>query len=421
MALDLCGGEASRVSMAGKPPDERRSIALPAGEVERLTGVAIEAHESASILRALGFAVSGTDPMDAVVPTWRPDVEGKADLVEEVIRIAGLDRVVPTPLPRLHAGVTAPVLTLLQKRTRLARRALTALGLDEAVTWSFIATPVATLFGGGAPALTLSNPIAADLATMRPSLVPGLVAAAQRNARRGARDAALCEVGQIFLGDGEGDQRNAAASLRAGAAKTTGRHWSQRDGVVDAFDAKADAFALLAALGVSLAAIQVAPGGPGFLHPGRSATLRFGPNVIGWFGELHPRALEALDAQGPIAAFEIILDAVPAPKARPTRAKPKLERSDFMPVERDLAFVVARDVHAGEIVRAAQGADRALIAGVRVFDVYEGPGVPEGSKSIGVALTLQPREKTLTDAEIEACVARVVAAVAKRTGAIVRT
>ena len=258
---------------------------------------------------------------------------------------------------------------------------------------------------------------------MRPSLVPGLVAAAERNARRALSDVALFEVGQVFLGPGENDQRVAAAAVRRGRAKADGegRHWSG-GALVDVFDAKRDAMTVLSALGVSPNAVQVVPGGPAFLHPGRSATLQFGPKtVIGWFGQLHPSALEALDAEGPIVAFEIILDAVPAPKARPTKAKPKLDRSDFMAVERDLAFVVDASVRAGDIVRAAESAERSLVAKIGVFDVYQGEGLPEGSKSIAIHVILQPRERTLTDAEIDAAMSKIVAEVSRRTGAALRS
>ena len=241
----------------------------------------------------------------------------KADVVEQILRIVGVDRAPMIPLPRPDEGVPAPVLTPLQKRTRLAKRTLAALSLREAVTWSFISKTAAELFGAGRPSLALANPIASELSDMRPSLVPGLVAAAERNARRALNDVALFEVGQVFLGSGENDQRIAAATVRRGRAKAggEGRHWSG-GGAVDAFDAKSDAMALLAALGVANA-VQVVPGGPAFLHPGRSATLQFGPKtIVGWFGQLHPSVCEALDAEGPIVAFEIVLDAVPAPKAR---------------------------------------------------------------------------------------------------------
>jgi phenylalanyl-tRNA synthetase beta chain len=419
LVVDFCGGEPSRLIVAGDPVKPKRAIDFPYSEVKRLLGVDIPQREGEAILARLGFELRDGK---AIVPSWRPDIEGKADIVEQIVRIAGLDRVPPAPLPRLNEGVPPAVLTPLQKRTRLAKRALASLGLREAVTWSFIAKPAAELFGGGKRELALANPIAADLSDMRPSLVPGLIAAAGRNARRGFADVALFEVGQIFLGAGENDQRVAAAAVRRGFAKASGegRHWTG-GGPVDAYDAKSDALALLAALGVAANAVQIAPGGPAFLHPGRSATLQFGPKTkAGWFGELHPSTLEALDAEGPLVAFEIVLDAIPPAKARPTKAKPKLERSEFMPVSRDLAFVVGETAPAGDILKAALAADRALIAAADVFDVYRGPGVPEGHKSVAIAVTLQPRDRTLTDAEIEAAIAKVVAEVGKKTGAALR-
>jgi phenylalanyl-tRNA synthetase beta chain len=419
LVMELCGGEPSRLVVAGDPASPRKRVPFPYSEVKRLTGLDLPQAEGEAILGRLGF---GLENGEAIVPNWRPDIDGKADVVEQIVRIAGLDRVPLAPLPRLTPGVPAPVLTLLQKRTRAAKRALAALGLDEAVTWSFISKPHAQLFGGGKPELALANPIAADMSDMRPSLIPGLAAAAERNARRGQGDVALFEVGQVFLGEGENDQRIAAAALRRGLAKRQGegRHWSGGGGV-DVFDAKADALALLAALAVPAGAVQIVPGGPAFLHPGRSATLQFGPkNVVGWFGELHPAACEALDVEGPLVAFEITLDAVPAPKARPTKAKPKLDRSEFMPVARDLAFVAAEATRAGDILKAALAADRALLADAEVFDVYRGPGLPEGHKSVAVSVILQPRERTLTEAEIDAVVGRIVAEVAKKTGATLR-
>jgi phenylalanyl-tRNA synthetase beta chain len=420
MTLDLCGGEASRLVIAGSPAKPARMIDFPFSEVVRLTGLDIEKNEGEAILRKLGFGVDGAK---VATPSWRPDIEAKADVVEQIVRIAGLERVKTRPLPRLSDGVPRPVLTLLQKRTRLAKRALGSLGLREAVTWSFISKAKAELFGGGAPALALANPIAADLSDMRPSLIPGLVAAADRNMRRGQRDVSLFEVGQIFLGDGENDQRIAAASLRSGLAKTagSGRHWANDSGAVDLFDAKSDVLALLATLGISLAAVQISPGGPSFLHPGRCARLQFGPqNVVGWFGQLHPAALETLDAEGPLVAFEIILDAIPAPKARATRARTKLDRPELMSVERDLAFIVPLKVRAADIVKAALAAERGLIAGAEVFDVYDGKGIADGHKSVAIAVTLQPRERTLTDVEIETAVGKIVAEVTKKTGAALR-
>jgi phenylalanyl-tRNA synthetase beta chain len=292
----------------------------------------------------------------------------------------------------------------------------------EAVTWSFISKPHAELFGGGQAELALANPIASDLSDMRPSLLPGLVAAAQANANRGYADVALFEVGQVFKGDRPENQFVAASGVRHGFAssKGVGRHWSG-SAQTDALDAKADAFAVLAAAGAPMQALQIVPGGASWLHPGRSGTIQIGPqNVLGYFGELHPRALEALGADGPLMAFEVILDRIPDGKKRPTRAKPLLELSAFQPVSRDFAFIVDRSVKAGDIVRAAQGVDKKLITDVTVFDVYEGKGIDPDKKSIAIAVTIQPREKTLTDQEIDAVAAKIVAEVTKKTGGTLR-
>jgi len=421
LVLDLCGGEPSELVIAGAVPRETKIVDFPWSETRRLAGVDVSQAEATAILERLGFTVekAGEDRAKIAAPTWRPDIEGKADIVEEIIRILGVDNVPSTPLPRAE-GVAAPVLTLMQKRARNARRALASQGLVEAVTWSFISGEQAEAFGGGSAGLKLANPIASDLSDMRPSLLPGLVAAANRNAARGLGDQNLFEVGQIFVDPTEKGQRLAAAGIRRGLAGV-GRHWSAPPRRAGAFDAKADVVALLGALGVATGGLQIVPGGPAWFHPGRSATLQFGPRaVIGHFGELHPRALKALDVEGPIAAFEIILDLLPAPKAKPTRIKPKLELSDLQPLSRDFAFIVDRAASAGDLVKAVAGADKALITNVDVFDVYEGVGVPEGKKSVGVAVTLQPREKTLTDAEIEAVAQKIVAEAGKKTGATLR-
>ena len=428
MVLELCGGEPSRAIVAGAIPDVDRVIDFPFSEVERLTGMTLDQGEMTAILEKLGFGLmkqaSNADRAHVKVPSWRPDVEGKADLVEEITRIAGLDRVASTPMPRPEPSIGKPVLTLLQKRTRAAKRALAARGMLEAVTWSFISNDRAKLFGGGAEALSLANPIASDLSDMRPSLLPGLVEAARRNANRGVGDVALFEVGQIFRGAGERDQRVAAAGLRRLSAKPAGagRHWSGKAAAVDAFDAKADAMALLTTLGAQTTGMQLVSGAPAWFHPGRSGTLQFGPkNIVGWFGELHPRALEALDATGPVVAFEIILDDIPAPKARPTKTRGKLDLADLPAVERDFAFVVDRAVKSADILRHARAAEKTLIVDADVFDVYEGAGIAEGKKSVAISVTLQPRDKTLTEAEIEAVAARVVAEVAGKTGAVLRS
>ncbi|MFY9897923.1 MAG: phenylalanine--tRNA ligase subunit beta [Xanthobacteraceae bacterium] len=423
MVMDLCGGTPSDVMVAGSAATPGRVIDFPIAETERLTGLAVPLVEARRILDSLGFKIAGQGAQVKVAaPSWRGDVQDKADLVEEVMRISGVDRVASVPFDRGEAP-RKPVLTPIQLRTRKAKRALAARNLVEAVTWSFISKKHAELFGGGKPELALANPIAADLSDMRPSLIPGLVAAAQKNADRGFPDAALFEVGQIFRGDRPEDQFTAAAGIRRALAKPSGigRHWTKRDGEVDAFDAKADALAVLAAAGAPSSALQTAPGGPAWFHPGRSGTIQIGPqNVLGHFGELHPRALEALDAEGPLVAFEVILERIPEPRTRGTRAKPVLELSPFQPVQRDFAFVVDRQVKAADIVRAAQSADRKLITGITVFDVYEGQGIAPGRKSIAIAVTLQPREQTMTDAEIEALAARIVAEVGKRTGGVLR-
>ncbi len=423
MVLDLAGGTPSEITVAGEVPTPERIIDFPLSETKRLAGVEVGLPEIKRVLGHLGFFVAGSgQKLKVAVPTWRPDVEGKADLVEEIVRIIGVDRVPATPFDRGPAP-RKPILTTIQTRTRKAKRALAVRGVVEAVTWSFIAKPAAELFGGGKPELALANPIAADLSDMRPSLIPGLVAAAQKNADRGFPDVALFEVGQVFRGDQPQDQLTAATGVRHARAKASGigRHWSNGAGEVDAFDVKGDALAVLIAAGAPAQALQVVPGGPAWFHPGRSGTIQIGPqNVLGHFGELHPKALEALDAEGPLAAFEVILERIPEPKAKASRAKPMLELSPFQPVERDFAFVVDRAVRAGDLVRAAQSVDRKLITAINVFDVYEGEGIEPGKKSIAIAVTLQPREKTMTDQEIEAVAAKIVAEVAKRTGGTLR-
>jgi phenylalanyl-tRNA synthetase beta chain len=423
MVLDLCGGEASEIVVAGDPHAKETIIDFPLSELPRLAGIKLPLPEVRRALEKLGFFAAGQgDKIKVAVPSWRPDVHGRADIVEELVRITGVDQVPSTPFPR-GGHARKPVLTPIQNRTRKAKRALAARSMVEAVTWSFVSKREAELFGGGKPELALANPIAAELSDMRPSLIPGLVMAAQRNADRGSADAALFEVGQIFKGDQPQDQFTAAGGLRHGLAKASGigRHWSSAASPVDAFDAKADAFAVLSAAGAPMQALQVVPGGPAWFHPGRSGTIQIGPqNVLGHFGELHPRALAALKADGPLVAFEVILEKIPEPKAKATRAKPVLELSPFQPVERDFAFVVENSVKAADIVRAAQGVDKKLIVGVTVFDVYEGKGIEPGKKSIAVAVTIQPREKTMTDAEIEALGQKIVAEVGKKTGGVLR-
>jgi phenylalanyl-tRNA synthetase beta chain len=424
LVLDLCGGTASEVTVVGDPQVPEIVIDFPLSEIKRLAGTEIPFPEMRRVLNGLGFLIAGQGKaVKIAVPSWRPDVHGKADIVEEIVRIVGVDRVPSTPFER-DDKARKPILMPMQLRTRKAKRALATRGIVEAVTWSFVSKPQAELFGGGKAELALANPIAADLSDMRPSLIPGLVVAAQKNADRGFADAALFEVGQIFKGDKPEEQLTAATGVRRAFAKASGsgRHWSSKAAEVDCFDAKGDAYAALAAAGAPMQALQVVPGAPAWFHPGRSGTIQIGPqNVLGHFGELHPRTLEALDADGPLVGFEVILERIPEPKAKATRARPALELSPFQPVERDFAFVVDRDVKAGDLVRATQNVDRKLITGVTLFDVYEGTGIEPGKKSIAIAVTIQPREKTMTDDEIEAIAKKIVAEVSKRTGGVLRT
>lgn len=422
LIVSLCGGTPTERVVEGAVPSLDRVISFPVAEVKRLSGLDLHPAEIRDILARLGFHVSGKgDEVKVAVPSWRADVEGKADLVEEVVRIHGLDKVVPTPLPR-GGHVAGRVLTTAQIRRSRARRTLAARGMLEGVTWSFIDREAAVHFGGGAPALALANPIAADLSDMRPSLLPGLVRAAQRNADRGHGDVALFEVGQVFKGDRPEDQSIHASGVRRGTAAPAGagRHWSGSAAAADAFDVKADALALLEALGAPVDKLQITRDAPGWYHPGRSGTFRLGPIVLATFGELHPETLDLLDATGPMAAFEVMLEAIVEPKARPTKTKGRLDAADLMPIGRDFAFVVDEAVEAGAIVKAVRAAEKQLITDVTVFDVFRGAALGAGKKSVAVEVTLQPRDKTPTDAEIEAVAKRIVAGVEKATGATLR-
>ncbi len=423
MVMDLCGGEPSNIVIAGEAPVKDKIIDFPMGEVKRLAGLETSDIEIKTVLKRLGFWVSGNgEDVKVAVPTFRPDIHGKADIVEEVVRVIGVDQVKPIALPRLNA-VTKPPLTARQVRIRNARRSLAARGMVEAVTWSFTEAKYAKMFGGGKPELTLINPISSDLSDMRPSLLPGLMQAAQRNVDRGFNDLALFEVGQIFLGDKPEEQFTHATGLRRGAAKIagSGRHWRDASGSVDVFDVRADALAVLESMGMDSSKLQIVSGGPDWYHPGRSGKIQLGPkNVIGTFGELHPKILDQLKVDGPICAFEITIENVPTPKKKATKSKPALVLSDLQPLRRDFAFVVDTDVSAATILRAANGADKKLIAGVNLFDLYEGEHMAEGKKSVAFEVTLQPKDKTLTDEEIEAISNKIVAAVTKSTGGELR-
>ena len=424
MVLDLCGGQPTETDVVGYAGHFPKVVIFPTLEVKRLTGIDVPGEESIDILSRLGFSTKDQGyVVDVTVPSWRPDVDGKADLVEEVMRIHGVDRIPPQAMVS-HDAVNGKILTPLQVRTRAAKRALAVRGMMEAVTWSLIPEKHAELFGGGQPELKLSNPIAADMSDMRPSLLPGLLAAVQRNADRGFADVALFEVSGTYEGDTPDKQRRVAAGVRRGTAKLEGpgRHWAGNAGAVGVFDAKADAFAALEAAGAPVEKLQVEAGGPSWYHPGRSGTVKLGPKtVLGTFGELHPKTLEALDVSGSLAGFEVYIDAIPEPKQKPTRMRPRLDLSPYQAVKRDFAFVVDKAVEAGSLTRAAAAADRDLIAGVTVFDVFEGEALGHGRKSIAIEVAIQPADKTLTDEDFEALAAKIVDNVRKQTGGVLRS
>ena len=405
--------------IAGEEPAWRRQLTLGAERVRTLGGIDVDAEETERILTVLGFGVSrGADGFTVEVPSWRPDIVGEACLVEEVVRIHGYDRI-PTVSMEKTEPLPGRALSTEQSRRSIARRTLAQRGMTEAVTYSFLADKDAALFGEIADSVRLGNPISSDLDVMRPSLLPNLINAASRNAARGIASSQIFEVGPQYAGDAPEDQAMAATGIRAGA--TGPRHWAEAPRPADVFDAKADALAVLADLGVATERLQITADAPGYYHPGRSGVLRQGPkNVLASFGELHPRILKAMDAAGPIAGFEVHLDNLAKPKARKGAAKPHLTLSPYQKVARDFAFVVADDVTAQAVVAAARNADKALITEVEVFDLFTGESLGAGKKSLALTATLQPMDKTLTDAEIDAVADKSVAGVAKATGAELR-
>jgi phenylalanyl-tRNA synthetase beta chain len=423
MILQVAGGTPSKARIAGKPPTATTTIAFEFARVKKLAGLDVPEPESRRILETLGFRIEGKgSAVTITAPSWRPDVHGAADLVEEVARIVGLENVPAEPMPRLH-GVTRVVLTETQRRARRTRRLLAGRGFTEAVTWSFIPRQAAERFGGGDAALELDNPISSEMTHMRPSLLPGLLMAAERNHNRGFKDVALFELGQAYRGDRPEDQTLIAAGVRTGAAQIagSGRHWSGAAKEAGVFDVKADVAAALSGLGVDVAKVQITRDCPAWFHPGRSGTMRLGPKtVLAHFGELHPATVKALDATGAVAGFEIFLDALPAEKRKATKARPPLAASDLLPVRRDFAFVLDAGVAAGDVIRAAGSADKALITGVTVFDEFASGSLGAGKKSLAIEVTLQPKDQTLTDTEIEAIGARIVAEVQKATGGSIR-
>ncbi|WP_146591940.1 phenylalanine--tRNA ligase subunit beta [Puniceibacterium confluentis] len=414
MILDVAGGEASEVVVAGTIPDTSRAYRLNPARVISLVGMDIPEAQQRETLTRLGFELNGDM---AAVPSWRPDVLGEADLVEEVARIASLTRLQGKPLPRVQAGVPKPILSPLQKREQAGRRTTAALGYNECVTYSFIDRAAATLFGGGDDATMLANPISADLSHLRPSLLPGLLQAAARNQARGFPDQALFEIGATFSGGEPGEQRLQISGLLIGRTGPKDVHGASRS--VDVFDAKADAEAVLAAMGAP-AKVQILRGGEGWWHPGRHGRICLGPKkTLGVFGEVHPKVLKALDVKGPAVAFTIWPAEIPLPR-NSVSTRPALALNDLQAVERDFAFVVDAAIEAQTLVNAAAGADKVMIAAVRVFDEFIGGALGEGKKSIALTVRLQPTEATLKEKDIEAISSRIVEKVQQATGGTLR-
>jgi phenylalanyl-tRNA synthetase beta chain len=419
LIMDLCGGEPSTIINTGSEIDWKRDITLRPNRIKSLGGIDIPLEEIERILIVLGFGVGGENGSFRVtIPSWRSDIVGEACLVEEVVRIYGFDKIPPVPI-RADSGLPQNALLAEQKRHSLARRVLAKRGMIEAVTYSFLSNSDADLFGGTPDRLKLVNPISADLGVMRPSLLPNLLNAANRNAARGMNSIAMFEVGPQFNGDLPEDQIIIAAGIRTNQIGS--KHWSQGPRAVDVYDVKADALAVLQDLGAPVERLQALAEAPAWYHPGRSGVLCLGPkNKLAYFGEIHPGLLKRMDMKGPVIGFEIFVDALPKSKVKTSATKPHLDLPQLHTVDRDFSFVVNDDVAASEIVNAAIGADKKLITNVSVFDVFAGGNLNDGKKSIAISVTLQPMEHTLTDAEIETVAAKVIANVTKSTGGSLR-
>jgi phenylalanyl-tRNA synthetase beta chain len=414
MIIDLCGGEPSSIVTAGEVPDVSRAYKLDTDRVQSLVGMEIPAETQRATLEALGFTIDGDM---AHVPSWRPDVRGSADLVEEVARIASLTKLEGKPLPRVAAGVPEQILSPVQKREQIARRTTAALGYNECVTYSFIDKAAAELFGGGSDATKLENPISSEMSHMRRSLLPGLLQAAARNQARGFMDMALFECGAVFHGGEPGEQENLLTGILVG--RTIGKDIHGESRGVDIYDAKADMEAVFEALGAPTK-LTYNRGTNGWWHPGRSAKVGLGPKkILGAFGEIHPKVLDTLNVKGPVVAFAIHTAEIPLPRKK-SASRGAVTIADLQAVERDFAFVVDADVEALTVVNAASGVDKALIEDVRVFDEFIGGALGDDKKSLAITVRLQPKEKTLKEADIEAVAAKIVAKVSKATGGTLR-
>ena len=421
MVLDICGGEASDLVVAGAVPEWKRTIEYDPAYCQELIGIDVAEKRQSEILKALGFEISGKAPkLQIQPPPWRGDVFGKADIAEEIARIVGFDQIPSISVS--GENVPAPAETVLGAAMRKARAALASRGLHECVTWSFLGRDQAEAFGANdsqIAALTLQNPISSEMDVMRPSILPNLIAAAERNAARGYPNAALCEVGPVFAGVKPDDQAMVACGIRSGA--NADRHWADGNAAraIDVYDAKADALAALAACGAPAANAQITTDAPDYYHPGRSGVLRLGKNVLATFGEIHPAILEEMDIKFPVVGFEVMLGNIPEAKKKGTE-KPMLNLEPLQPLSRDFAFLVDEDVLAGDLVRAAKAADKALITDAAIFDIYQGKGVEDGKKSVALSVTIQPKEQSLNDKDLEALMQKVIDIVADKCGGVLR-
>ena len=417
MILDICGGEASEVVIAGSEPEDERVAYIRPGRIKDLIGIDVSKEKIVEILNNLGFKTSEEDgKIKAVSPTWRGDIEGEHDLVEEVVRMIGLDSIPAESLP--HGKFPKQVLSPAQRRAVTLKHELASRGMYETVTWSFTDSNLAKDFRKGREPVLLFNPIAADLDEMRPSVLPNLLLAVKNNTARGYGNIALFEVGPEFYGRKPGEQNQVATGVRCGM--TAKKDWNGSARAYDVFDAKADALAAIAAANGPFENAQITLDAPAYYHPGRSGTLRLGKNVLAYFGEIHPGVLKKFGIKQRVMAFEVILSNIPLPRSSNDKAKKKLELSAFQPVDKDLAFVVDKTVPAVNLMTAAKTADREFIADVRVFDVYEGENLPEGKKSIALALTFQPKDKTFTDQDIENLMNKVIQEMKKKCNAELR-
>lgn len=417
LILDICGGEASELTVVGDEEYTPQVAYLRPERLETLVGMSVSAEKEIEILNKLGFTTSVENGrIKAVAPSWRGDIECEQDLVEEVVRMIGLDEVPAVSLP--HDKLPKPILTPQQHNALIVKHELASRGMYETVTWSFTDSEIARYFRKGNPAILLQNPIAKELNEMRPSILPNLLTAVKNNIARGYPNMALFEVGPEFTGRHPEEQHTAASGIRAG--QTSKKDWTGSARDYDVFDAKADALAVIAAAEGPFENPQITADAPSYYHPGRSGTIRLGKNVLAYFGEIHPNILKNLDIKTRVVAFEVILDNIPQPRHSADKARKKLELSALQPLDKDLAFVVNKDVSAAAVIAAAKNADRNQITDVRIFDVYEGSNLPEGKKSIAISLTFQPTDQTFTDKDIENLMNKVIVEVGKKTGGELR-